>query len=117
MNLTLFDSYVEHKYLFPWSKKKIDFIEGFENRAEGVVYNKSINVKFTNSFGLNSYVEGTYIKLLFLLLLKGTAYGYSNYPNGRRVYALGWFYNKHLHLRVPSFDASYLSIKLKYRNN
>ena len=79
--MRLFNSYVKHYDLFGCGKR---YVEGYDNNIRGVLRKGKFRVRLTNSFGDKTTIVGREVRLLFIRILIGTAYGYVHKPEGLR---------------------------------
>jgi hypothetical protein len=118
MNISLYDSFVEHRSLNP--RANFDhLIEGSDNNVTGWMKDRRFVLEFVNSFGKKSLAAGHFFKIGKYVFAYGVAAGYSTYPEGRTCVAFGSIdkKSKTVTLRLPAFDANYLKVQLKYRTN
>ena len=114
MDLQLNESYVKHVKYNPFKKTRTDYVEGNNNHAIGSVVGNLFKGTFINSQGCDSRVEGTVLRIGRVWLLSGTAYGYTDFPEGRKMVAIMWRGKTYLHCRVPAAHNEYLAIRMKY---
>jgi len=112
-NYVLYSSYVKHHRVFGQLKHK-EILEGLNNKAWGQVIANYFFLEFFNSFGDKSFIEGRFFRVGPFAILKGKAYGYSNFPKGRFAFAFAFFGKRQLRLVVPAHDSSFLFIRLSY---
>lgn len=114
MNLLLNESYVKHVKYNPFKKTRTDYVEGNENKANGYITGNRFRGTFINSQGDSSRVKGKVLRIGRVWLLSGTAYGYKDFPKGRKMIAIMWRGKQYLHCRVPAAHREYLAIRMKY---
>jgi hypothetical protein len=109
--IKIFNSYVKHHYI---AFKRVDYVEGTQNNVTGYIQNHKVFLTYTNSFGEDTRAVGKIWFFGSILFLSITAFGYSKFPKGTRVMAIGWKSNKHIRCFTARSIRRYLSACVDY---
>jgi hypothetical protein len=113
------DTHVRHKSWLPWVQDESSrMLEQGGNKVKGWFYDGRVYMTFTNSLRLESEAYGDYYILGdSFVVIKGKAYGYPDYPEGRSLIGFGRIYKdlQLITLKIPTLDGRYVSVKSIYK--
>lgn len=114
--LQLFNSYTRHLWL-GFARNK-SYVEGMLNDVQGTVQdNGKMILSYTNSYGDGTVAFGKAKIFGPIVFVYGTAYGYSNHPDGVFLATLGLKTRKHIYLAAPIGINEILTVRIEYTDS
>lgn len=109
MRLRFFNSNVHH-----FTNNNTVYVEGDENHMSGTLIDGDVLFAGINSHGDHTHMKGRVKFFGRLMILWGTAYGYSKYPKGRKAAAIAWLGKDKIYLFAPNSSSEILKVTVDY---